>query len=76
VPVKNSERRILEMIRAEDEKDNPPTRSIKEMDLRKIKINKAPIEQKPDHRLKNKVRNMLDVKDFSDLILTIQTFGT
>ena len=42
------------MIRSEDEKDHP-TKSIKELDLRKVKINKAPIEQQPDHKLKNKV---------------------
>jgi hypothetical protein len=47
----------LETIRAEDEKDDAASRSLKIVDLRKIKINKTPIEQKPDHRLKNKVRN-------------------
>jgi hypothetical protein len=46
----------LDTIRAEDEKDDAASRSLKIVDLRKVKINKTPIEQKPDHRLKNKVR--------------------
>lgn len=54
---RHNEKRILDTIRAEDEKDDAASRSLKIVDLRKIKINKIPIEQKPDHKLKNKVRS-------------------
>jgi hypothetical protein len=52
---RNNDKIILDTIRAEDEKDDAASRSLKIVDQRKIKINKVPIEQKPDHKLKNKV---------------------
>jgi hypothetical protein len=52
-------RRIMEEIKQEDEQEVPsrgrPT--TKEADVRKIKINKAPIDQRPDLKLKNKVND-------------------
>ena len=55
VQPRNNEKMILDTIKAEDEKDDASTRAQKLVDQRKIKINKTPIEQRPDHKLKNKV---------------------
>lgn len=44
VQPRNNEKKILDTIRAEDEKDDAALRSQKLVDLRKIKINKIPIE--------------------------------
>ncbi len=44
VQPRNNEKKILDTIRAEDEKDDAASRSQKLVDLRKIKINKTPIE--------------------------------
>lgn len=57
------QKRILEEIRLEDESD--PVKPIgakmqDKQDLRKVKINKAPIEQRPDPKLKNMRFNFED----------------
>ena len=57
-------RRIMEEIRQEDAAEVPsvkPTKGVlKEQDLRKVKINKSPINQVPDPKLKNKRFNFED----------------
>lgn len=70
------ERRILEEIRLEDSTDSEkPSLSTIESDLRKIKINKVPIEQKPDFKLKNMVGDQL-MKDDRDSTSMTLTSGT
>jgi hypothetical protein len=57
-------RRIMEEIRLEDEAEIPtakPQRGAqKEIDLRKVKINKSPVYQAPDPKLKNMRFNFED----------------
>ena len=58
-------RRIMDEIRLEDEAEVPSVKrgTQKEVDLRKVKINKAPLSQTPDPKLKN-MRFNFDDADF------------
>jgi hypothetical protein len=59
------ERRILERIRYEDEfEQERPSFKVKEVDLRKIRLNKVPFEDKPDSKLKNMVSGNFSVRSF------------
>jgi uncharacterized protein YneR len=58
-------RRIMDEIRLEDEAEVPSVKrgTQKEVDLCKVKINKAPVSQAPDPKLKN-MRFNFDDADF------------